>query len=135
MTNDLVRWAIVIALFAHGIGHILFMPPLADAMRVQVTGHSWLLAPTIGDGATRLLATVAAAAAMALFVAAAGGIILSATWWRPLALAGAVVSAALIAVLWDGLPTSSALWAAAFDAAVLVALLVVSWPPRELVGS
>ena len=41
----------------------------------------------------------------------------------------------LIVVFWDGLPTSSAFFAVAFDTAVLVALLVLHWPSEATVGA
>jgi hypothetical protein len=46
-----------------------------------------------------------------------------------------VVSIALIAMYWDGLPVSSAFFAVAFDAVVLVALLVLHWPSEATVGA
>jgi len=45
------------------------------------------------------------------------------------------VSLVGIVVMWDGIATSSALMAAAFDSAVLVALLWAHWPTAELAGS
>lgn len=135
MTNDLVRWTIGFALLAHGIGHVLFMPLLANSMRLQVSGNSWLLTPALGEGLTRLLATIAAAVALTVFLGAAGGMFAGAPSWRTFAVVGAVVSAVLVVIMWDGLPTSSAFFALAFDAVVLLALVVGRWPSKELVGA
>jgi hypothetical protein len=58
-----------------------------------------------------------------------------ASWWRPLLIAASAISICLIALYWGGLPTSSAFFALAFDALVLVALLVLQWPPEATVGA
>ena len=42
---------------------------------------------------------------------------------------------ALVVVMWDGLPTGPASAAFVFDAAVLVALLVMHWPAQDLIGA
>jgi hypothetical protein len=135
MSNELWRWVIALVVFAHGVGHILFMPILASTLRLSNEGHSWLLTGVLGDVPTRWLASAVAVVALTLFVAAAAGVVGLAAWWRPAAIAGAVISGALIVVMWDGIPTSSAIFALAFDGAVLVALLLADWPSRELVGS
>jgi hypothetical protein len=44
------------------------------------------------------------------------------------------MSIAGIVLFWDGIATTSAIFALAFDAIVLVALLVVEWPSSEAVG-
>jgi hypothetical protein len=126
---------VAIVVLAHGLGHVLFMPMLFGAMRLQASGDSWLLTPALGGGPTRLLASLAAAVALAAFVGAAAGILLQAAWWRPVALVGAAVSIAVVALMWNGLQSSSAMAAVAFDVVVLVALLVVRWPTPELIGS
>ena len=133
--NDAVRWLVAIVVLAHGIGHVLFVPMLFGAMRLQASGDSWLLTPMLGDGLTRLIASLAALTALAAFVAAAGGVVLQAAWWRPVALLGAAVSIMVVVLLWNGLQSSSAMTAVAFDVVVLVALLVVRWPTPELIGS
>ena len=135
MPNDLLRWVLTITVLAHGIGHVLFMPLLAPAMRLDANGHSWLLTGLLGDTATRWLASALGAVVLAAFAAAAAGIFTETAWWRTIAIVGAVLSAALVVAMWDGLPTSSAFFALAFDAVVLVALLVVRWPSTEALGS
>jgi hypothetical protein len=134
MSNDLIRWLIAVAVFAHGAGHVLFMPVLAPVLRIDASGHSWLLTAPLGDGPTRALASLAGAAALALFVGAGAALVLQTGWWRPLALAGAVVSVILVATMWDGLPSSSALLALVFDVFVLGAVVVARWPTSEIVG-
>lgn len=135
MSDDVWRWVITLALFAHGIGHTLFIPLLAPMLGLQTSGHSWLLTGPLGDGFTKGLASVIAFVALAGFVAAAAGVLAQAAWWRPLAIVAAAVSLVLVLAMWDGLPTSSAFAAVAFDVVVLIALLVAHWPSERVVGA
>ena len=135
MSADVIRWIIGLAVIAHGIGHVLFMPMLNGAMRLQTDGHSWLLTNVLGDNPTKTLASVVAAVIGIAFVAVGIGILGQTTWWRNLAIAASAISLALIVVMWNGIPTSSAAMAAAFDVVVLVALLVAHWPSTETIGA
>lgn len=135
MSADVIRWIVAIVVIAHGIGHVLFMPLLNGAMRLQADGHSWLLTGVVGDGPTKGLATIVAGLIGVAFVVAGVGILGQTTWWRTLAIAASVASLVLIVAMWDGLPTSSAAFAVAFDVAVLIALLVVHWPSTETIGA
>lgn len=135
MSNDVWRWVIGLAVLAHGVGHVLFMPLFAGTMKLQVSGHSWLLSGILGDEPVKWLGTLAATIALVIFVAAGVGLLGQTTWWRPLAIAGSVVSLALVAALWDGLPVSSAFFALAFDLVVLAALLFAHWPSEEMIGT
>ena len=133
MSPDVVRWIIALVLFAHGVGHVLFLPALAPVLRLDASGTSWLLDPIVGIGATRLVATLVAVVALLAFVLAAGGVLLQSPWWRSVAVGGAVASACLILAMWGGLQTSGAFSALAFDVVVLVALLVARWPSEAFV--
>jgi hypothetical protein len=135
MSAEIWRWVIVLALFAHGVGHVLFMPLLSGVMRLETDGHSWLLSGVLGDASTRLLVSLLAAVALAVFVAAAGGLLMHAAWWRVAAIGASVLSLALILAAWDGLPTSSAFFAVAFDVVVLAGLLLLRWPSSEMLGA
>jgi hypothetical protein len=134
MSPDLVRWILAVVVFAHGVGHVLFAPLLGGAMKLDASGHSWLLSGLLGDGPTRLVASLVAAVVTAAFLLAAGGIVLQAGWWRGIALGAAVASIALVVAMWDGLPTGPATAAIAFDVLILGALLLVHWPSPELIG-
>jgi hypothetical protein len=135
MSADVLRWVIGLAVIAHGIGHVLFMPALAPVMRLEASGRSWLVTGLLGDPATQAIATVVAAAAGLAFIVAGAGILAQASWWRPLAIGAAVVSLVLVALMWGGIPHGSAAWAVAFDVAVLVGLAVLHWPSREALGA
>jgi hypothetical protein len=132
MSNELIRTVLAIALFAHGVGHVLFMPIAYSTMHVPDSGRSWLLTNALGVPVAQWIATGVAAVALSLFVASAYGIASQAAWWRTAAVVGAVVSAALIVAFWDGLPTSPAASALLFDGVVLVALLVLRWPTEQI---
>lgn len=135
MSADVLRWVIGIAVVAHGVGHVLFMPLLNGVLRVDTSGQSWIAGGVLGDGGTAALASVLAGLAGVAFVAAGVGVIVQAGWWRQLAILASVVSIVLVAAMWNGIPTTSAAFALAFDVVVLLALLVAHWPTPESVGS
>ena len=132
MSNELLRAAVGLVVLAHGVGHVLFMPLAYSLMRIPESGHSWLVSGAVGDGVAHLVATAIGAVALVLFVVAGWGVLVQAAWWRRVAIVGAVVSALLIVVFWDGVPTSSAVFALAFDVLVLAALLVAHWPSESI---
>lgn len=135
MSNDAWRWIIGLAVLAHGVGHVLFMPAMAGLMKLGTSGHSWLLTGVAGDGLTKGLATLVGGVVFVAFVAASGGLFLQAAWWRPLTIAASVASIILIVAMWDGLPTSPAIAALVFDGLVLAALVVARWPSEDLIGA
>jgi len=135
MSNDVLRWIIGLAVLGHGLGHVLFMPLFAGTLKVEANGHSWLLTDMLGKGVTQALATIIAAVALGIFVVAGIGLLGETAWWRPLSIVGAVVSLALVAVMWDGLPVSSAYFAVTFDVAVLVGIVWIHWPAPDVIGA
>ena len=84
MTGDWLRWVLGVVVVAHGVGHVLFMPLLNGALRLETDGRSWLVSPVLGDGATNVLASVLAGVAGVAFVAAGVGIVAQAraSWAR-----------------------------------------------------
>lgn len=135
MPNEILRWIVALAVLAHGVGHVLFMPVLAGVMRLPSSGHSWLLTSAVGDTPTRLVATLVAAVAIGAFVAAGAGLLTQVGWWRQAAVVGAAISIGLIVAMWDGIPTSSAFFAFVFDLLVLGALLIARWPTEQSMGA
>jgi hypothetical protein len=135
MSPEIIRWIVAVVVFSHGVGHLLFAPLLSGAMKLDASGHSWLMTGALGDGPTRAVASIVALAVLAAFVIVAGGVALQTTWWRGLAIAASVASIALVVIMWDGLPASPAAWAVAFDVVVLGALLLAHWPSSELIGA
>ena len=135
MSPEVIRWVVALVVLAHGVGHVLFMPLLSGTMKLDASGHSWLLTGLLGHGLTRAVATLAGAALVIAFAAVAGGVLWQTAWWRTLAIGAAIASMVLVLVMWDGLPTGPAAAAFVFDAAVLVALLVLRWPAADLIGA
>ena len=68
-------------------------------------------------------------------MAAASGLLLTPEWWRPVAVAGAVVSLIGIVAFWGGIASSSAIAALVVDVIVLVSLLLVRWPSATSIGA
>jgi hypothetical protein len=135
MSADLVRWVIGLAVIAHGVGHVLFLPLLNEPLRLGATGTSWLLSGVLGDGPGRVAASLLAGFVVIGFLVAGLGVIAETTWWRPLAIAASVGSIALIVVMWGGILASPAWAALGFDVIVLVALVVARWPSTATIGT
>ena len=131
--SDALRIVVAIVVFAHGVGHILFLAPAAGlGAWADQTGHSWLLSATLGEGPAKTVATLLWSAVIVLFVAGVGGFLMGTDWWRAVTIAASVVSLVGIVVFWDGIATSSAIFALAADLVILAALLVAHWPANEL---
>jgi hypothetical protein len=132
----MLKLVLAVVVLAHGVGHVLFLgPTLRVGEWAGQTAHSWLLTGTLGDSAARAIAAVIWTATIALFVAGVAGYLTDAAWWRGVTVAGSVVSIVGLVLFWDGIATSSAVFALAFDAVLLLALLVAHWPAAEPVGA
>jgi broad specificity polyphosphatase/5'/3'-nucleotidase SurE len=131
----MLKLAVIVVLLAHAVGHVLFLvPSLRLADWAGQTAHSWALTGTVGDTVARGIAAFVWTATIFLFVAGVAALATGQDWWRAATVAGAVMSIAGIVLFWDGIATTSAIFALAFDAIVLVAMLVVEWPSSEAVG-
>lgn len=96
----LLRYLIAIVLFAHGVGHLLFVANSWEFWRGGEAGRSWLFSEMLGVGQTvegifGLLWLVP----LVGFVTLTWGYFTHQGWWPQLALASAVVSLVMI-VLW-----------------------------------
>lgn len=134
MSNDVARWLVAGAVLVHAIGHVVFIPMLSSILKLQVAEQSWLLTPLVGESMARWASSLAVAVAMLLLALAAGGAIAGLPWWRAAAIAGAVGSIGVVVLLWQWTPTSAAFSSTAFDVVILVALLGLRWPPKEVFG-
>jgi len=136
MSPDVLRIGLAVVLVFHGVGHVLFLAPaLRLAGWADQTGGSWLLGPAMGDGIAHGVGAVVWAASAILFVGAASGLLLTQEWWRPLVVAGAVVSLIGIVAFWGGIAPSSAIAALVVDVIVLASLLVARWPSATAIGA
>jgi hypothetical protein len=131
--SDIVRFGVAFVVLAHGVGHVLFLGPvLGLGSWAGQTGHSWLLSGFVGDVATRAIATLTWSAVVILFVAGVGGFLAGTDWWRGVTIAGAALSIAGIAIFFDGIVPTNAVFALVADVVILVALAVAGWPSAEL---
>ncbi len=127
MAAQTIRILIAGALFVHGIGHTLgFWKPARDFPIIKLTGAQLRIA----GGITWVLV------AAGFIISALGffGIIVPAVWWRPVAVIFAAVSLAGLLLLGRSWPIFNFIGASAFNIAVLVALLMLNWPPVEMFG-
>jgi hypothetical protein len=119
----MVRLLLALALFAHGIGHVLFVANAWGYWRTE-TGAGWFFTSVFDAGQTAegffgLLWLVS----LAGFVGGAWGYFSHAPGWQPLLLASAAVSAVLILLWWGGINTASAVLALVFNLIVIALIL------------
>jgi hypothetical protein len=130
----MLRIVIVLVLGAHGIGHLIGVAGGWFNSAWGGSNTSWLLTPPLGratgvlEGALWLLPGIG-------FVLAAGLLLGGSELWRPLALASAAVSLIVIALFPGQLPLGSTVGAVAVDVAVILGLLIFSWPAPDAVGA
>ena len=102
----MTRVALGVIVALHGLVHLWFVVLALRWVEFQPdmgwTGRSWLLTPMIGDAATRTVAAALLAIAAAAFVVGAGALIGQAPWWRPALVSAAIISTAVLTVVWDG---------------------------------
>jgi hypothetical protein len=132
MSSEIWRIILAVVVASHGIGHVLFLVPCLGIAQWGQSSRSWLLTNLIGDTPTRAIGSLLWLAATVGFIAAGFGIWAGQPWWRTLAVGSAVISLLTLALFGGGL-IGSAVNAAAFDVIVLVALLLLRWPPTSLV--
>lgn len=131
----MLRTLFAIFVILHGLVHLWFVVLSQELIEVKPemgwTPYSWLFTRVIGDAATRWLATVLSVLLALTFLVSGIGLLAGAAWWRALMIVAAAVSAALIAVYWDGgtrLLVEKGLVGFLIDVGILIALLVVNWP-------
>jgi hypothetical protein len=130
---EFVRLGVALVVFAHGVGHLLFLGPVIGlGSWADQTGDSWVLTGTIGEPAARIVATVLWSAVIVLFVAGVAGFLGTTDWWRTVTIAAAGLSILGIVLFWGGIASSSAIFALIADAVILGALLIAHWPSTEL---
>lgn len=127
----MLRTLLIILIAAHGTGHILFLVPLLGIADWGQSTHSWLFTT---ESSARIVGSVLWIIAIVAFAAAAYGLLSEQTWWRDVAVIGAVISALGLLIFASQPVTSPAFFAMAFNILVLGALLFVHWPSIETLG-
>jgi hypothetical protein len=124
-----------IFLVLHGLVHLLYFGQSARYFELQPgmawPDKSWAFSRLLGNGATRILASIACVLAALGFVAGGLGIFLSQAWWHTAIVGTAAFSAVIFILFWDGvvqkLDNKGGI-GILIDLAVLSALLVLHWP-------
>ena len=128
--NKVVLIVTLLAVFAHGIGHILFLMP---ALGVAGWGHSassWLLTGRLGETVTRALAVVIWVLVIAAYMAGIYGFLIHSAWWSQALIGASVLSLIGLILFWANFQPVKA--AIVFDLAIILSLQVFHWPPAEM---
>ena len=140
MSGVALRIIITAVLFIHGIGHFMGVMPAFQMVEVKGwNSRSWLLTPLIGEMASRILSAILFLVALAGFLLATLallGWLVPHDWWRTLAIVSAIISLVAVVLFWNAfvLLFPNKVGALGVDIAVLVCLLLLSWPTEAHLG-
>jgi len=100
------RYTLAMFVILHGLIHLwhfrLSRRRVVIKPELGWSGRSWLLTPLLGETATRSAASVGYLLATFAFVASGAGLMVRLEWWRPLLMDAALLSSALLILMWDG---------------------------------
>lgn len=124
-------------LILHGIGHVLGVLAATSLGNDSWNARSWLLSDPLGDGAAKAINVVLWVIGFVVFVLAGLallGIGFLESWWKPLAVAGAVLSLATLTLFWNAFPVlfPNKVGAIAVNLAALIGILIADWPTEEM---
>ncbi|MEJ2150447.1 MAG: hypothetical protein P8Z40_13340 [Chloroflexota bacterium] len=139
MNSTTLRTLIAVVLFVHGIGHL---QGVIAALGLQATEHwharSWLFTDLLGESVGRILALVVwLASSIAALAAGLGllGWLVPHPWWRAAAILSAITSSFGLVFYWHSLAmVFNKVGAIAVNLAILVSLVLLSWPPEAALG-
>jgi len=138
MSPQTLRILIPAVLVVHGVGHTMgILPALGLASTKTWHARSWLLTPVLGDRAARAISVilwlVAALGAIGAGLGAFGWPVTQGAW-RTLAVVSAIVSLVGLVLFWNAFSAFfNKAGAIGVDAATLVGILVLNWPPLDLI--
>ncbi len=121
MSNEVIRYLVIGFLVLHGIGH---------TGGYWFFGKSWL-SPELAQTPARWIFVGLWLVAFVVYLAAALLLYQHQASWRTLAI-GASVLSLVVSLLFVPSPTLNA---AVADIVILVALLVLNWPPVDVAGA
>lgn len=102
----MLKFSLGVFIILHGLVHLWYVVLSQGLVEFQPemgwSARSWLFTDLLGDATTRSLASVLFVLTTVGFVIAGAGILLGRDWWRPLLLGAALLSTAILLVLWDG---------------------------------
>ena len=149
MSPQIIEFVITAVLLLHGVAHARAFSCLAQTAggggsKIWIPVHSWLFPKASKKTAAAIAAVFWLLATVGFIAAAMGfwGFILPGAYWRQIALVSAVISTLgtiLFSGIWPGAPdkrlsTADTIISLVVNAAVLVALLVLQWPPVTMFG-
>lgn len=119
----------------HGLVHLLYLGQSRRLFEMQPgmvwPDGSWAFSALLGNGSTRLLASICLLAVTAGFVAGGAGVFLRQSWWQPLIIGASIFSSVLYVLLWDGglqnLDDKGGL-GLLINVALVTAVLLFQWP-------
>jgi hypothetical protein len=134
------RLWIGIVLILHGVGHLLGVLATTSLGGDRWNVRSWLLTDSLGEGSAKVVSTVMWIVGLAVFVVAGLALLqvgVPESWWKPLAVAGAVLSLVALTLFWNAFPAlfPNKLGAIAVNLAVLIGVLITDWPTAEMLAS
>jgi hypothetical protein len=121
-----IRILIGILLMIHGFAHW----NITTGWQTGGTAESWVLSGA-GAATVQSVGNALWIAAVVVFLAAGISEFAALAWWRPLAIAGAVISLAVIALYWQPAMVVGAI----VDVGILAALLLANLPSTFPAGS
>lgn len=131
-------WLVGLVLIMHGIGHVLgLIPVFKDDPAPGWNAQSWLLTNSIGGTASRGLSGVLWATCTVMFILAGLAVLdwgVPYDWWRPLSVAGALVSTVTLILFWNAFPAlfPNKIGALAINVIIVGGILVWDWPTDEM---
>lgn len=134
----MIRILFGIFIVLHGLVHMLYFGQSARYFELQPgmvwPAGSWAFSKLLGDGTTRMLASIFLVLAAIGFVVGGTGILVRQVWWRPVVLGSAAFSAVIYFLFWNGawqdLDDKGGI-GILIDAAILAAVLIFQWPNFE----
>ena len=131
----MIRILFGIFIILHGLVHLLYFGQSARYFELQPgmawPDGSWAFSRFLGEGGTRTLASVLLILAAVIFVIGGVGLFAKQTWWRPVVVAGIVLSSGLYILFWDGgwqhLDNKGGI-GILINLAILAVLLILHWP-------
>ncbi|MBN1319222.1 MAG: hypothetical protein JXA87_00130 [Thermoleophilia bacterium] len=124
-----------IVLLLHGMVHLMYAAQSARRFQLKPgmtwPDESWAWSRLLSDRTVRDQTTITMVLSSAIFLVGGIAVLARQTWWRPVAVVAAALSALAFILLWDGrkrnLDGQGAI-GVIIDIAVLVTALVLDWP-------
>ncbi len=130
-----MRFIFGIFLVLHGLVHLLYFGQSARYFEIQPgmmwPDGSWAFSKLLGDKKTRWLTNGACILAAIGFVVGGGALLAGQAWWQPIIVSGAIFSASLYVLLWDGSfqdLDDKGIFAILINLALLFVVLFLKWP-------